>query len=134
MEADDPAQPVRALFAAFGRGDIPVAVQHLAEDVEWQVPGTDAVPYAGAWHGRDEVAEFFQRLGAAVEFEQFAVTEMLVSGDHVVVTGQELGRVRATGALFENEWAMVFTVRSGRIVGLRLYEDTEAVARAFRGA
>jgi ketosteroid isomerase-like protein len=28
---------------------------------------------------------------------------------------------------------MVFTVRSGRISALRLYEDTDAVARAFRG-
>jgi ketosteroid isomerase-like protein len=133
MEADDPVQPVRSLFAAFGRGDIPAAVECVAEDVEWWIPGSEEVPYAGAWHGPEGVADFFRRLGAAVEFEQLAVTEMLVSGDRVVVTGQELGRARATGALFENEWVMVFTVRSGRIAALRLYEDTEAVARAFRG-
>jgi ketosteroid isomerase-like protein len=40
--------------------------------------------------------------------------------------------VRATGKTFDNPWALVFTVRDGLITEFRGYEDTAAVASAFR--
>jgi ketosteroid isomerase-like protein len=39
--------------------------------------------------------------------------------------------VKSTGRAFDNDWAMVFTLREGKITGFRSYEDTGAVAAAF---
>ena len=41
--------------------------------------------------------------------------------------------MKATGRVAENDWAMVFTVRDGKITKFRNYSDTAAVASAHRG-
>ncbi len=123
---------VQNLFAAFGRGDIPGLLALVADDVVWFIPGPAEVPHAGERRGHEGVLQFFQTLGGAVEFEQFEVRELVAQGDKVVALGFERGRVRASGRTFDNPWALVFTVRDGRVAEFRGYEDTAAVAAAFR--
>jgi uncharacterized protein len=72
-------------------------------------------------------------LGESVEFEQFEPQEYIAQGDKVVVLGHERQRVKATGEVVEDDWAMVFTLRGGKITKFRNYEDTAAVAAAHRG-
>ncbi|HWS56798.1 MAG TPA: nuclear transport factor 2 family protein, partial [Pyrinomonadaceae bacterium] len=78
------------------------------------------------------VLDFFGKIGTNVEFEHLAPEEFIPAGDKVLVIGGERGRVRATGRDFENPWIMVFTLREGKISKFRSYEDTAAVAEAFR--
>jgi quinol monooxygenase YgiN len=59
-----------------------------------------------------------------VEIDQFAPTEFLAQGDRVVVLGALHARVTETGRSYENEWAMVWTLRDGKVAGLQIYEDT----------
>lgn len=133
MREEANTRTVQELFAAFGRGDLEAILERLAEDVEWLVPGSAAIPYAGERHGRAEVAQFFMERNATVALEQFAPKQFIAQGEHVVVLGEELGRVRANDRVFHSEWAMVFTLRAGRIERMQAFEDTEAVAKAFRG-
>ena len=51
-----------------------------------------------------------------------------------MVLGHERQRVKATGLTVENDFAMVFTIRDGKIARFRNYEDTAAVAAAHRKA
>lgn len=122
---------MQAIFEAFGRGDVPGVLAHLAEDVEWRAPGPAAVPYLGERSGHAGAAEFFTQLGTNVEFESFEPLAFVAEGDRVVALGRERGRVRATGKTFDNEWALVFTFSGGKVTRFRLYEDTAAVAAAF---
>jgi ketosteroid isomerase-like protein len=41
-------------------------------------------------------------------------------------------RVRATGRTFDNPRALVFALRGERVAEFRSYEDTAALAEAFR--
>ncbi len=133
MSERENTETVQRLFHAFGRGDVGVLMSLLSEDVLWFLPGpAELVPYAGERHGHAGASDFFQRLGAAVEFEQFEPREFVAQNDKVVALGFERGRVRATGKSFDNPWALVFTVRDGRITEFRGYEDTGAIAAAFR--
>jgi ketosteroid isomerase-like protein len=133
MSEQENVKVVREMFEAFRRGDLKGVLDQLTEDVEWRIGGPTEVTYAGIRHGRQKVAEFFKTLGEASEFEEFNPQEYIAQGDRVVVLGHERQRVRATGLVAENDWAMVFTLRDGKIAKFRNYEDTAAVATAHRG-
>ena len=133
MSEDGNVKVVQTLFEAFGRGDIPALLSSLSDDVSWQIFGTaSGVPYYGEHKGQAGVTDFFGKLGGNVEFERFEPREFLsVEGERVLVLGGERGRVKPTGRSFDQEWAMVFTLKGGKVTSFRCYEDTEAVAVAF---
>jgi len=131
MSEQENLRVVRNLFECFGRGDVPGLLGLLDEDVDWHIKGPDSVPYFGPRRGHEGALDFFGKLGASVEFESFAPEEFIPGGDKVVVIGGERGRVRATGKSFDNPWAMIFTLRDGKVTKFRSYEDTAAVAGAF---
>ena len=70
-------------------------------------------------------------IGGAGEFERFEPHECIAQGDRVVALGTERGRVRANGRMFDNDWALVFRVREGRVASFTSYEDTAALIKAF---
>ena len=133
MSEQDNLEAVRTVFDCFGRADVAGMLGVIAEDVVWRLEGADVVPYSGERRGHEGVVDFLQKLGGNVEFEHFEPQEFIAGGDKVVVTGTERGRVGSNGNTFVNDWAMVFTLRGGKVSGFRCYEDTGAVAAAFTG-
>jgi ketosteroid isomerase-like protein len=131
MSTEENKRVVENVFEKFGRGDVPGLLALINEDAEWAAPGPEVVPYFGERRGREGALEFFKRLGENVEFESFEPGDFIAEGDRVVVLGFERGRVRRTGKAFDNAWALVFTVRGGMVAGLRIYENTAAIAEAF---
>src|SRR5918998_5266448 len=125
---------VRRFYGAFGRGDIPAALDLLADDVEWTFRAPSVIPFAGTRRGREGVAEFFSLVGETLEFQQFEPREFVGQGDTVVVLGYERSLVKATGHRFEQEWAHVYTLRDGKIATGRFFEDTAAEVVAFSAA
>ena len=131
MSAEENKRVVQAIFEAFGRGDVPGVLSHLSEDVTWNVPGPEAVPYFGDRRGHAGATEFFVQLGTNVEFESFEPGVFVADDDRVVALGRERGKVRATGKTFDNDWALVFTFDGGKVTGFQIYENTSAIAEAF---
>jgi ketosteroid isomerase-like protein len=131
MSTEDNKRVVQTVFEKFGRGDVPGLLEMITEDAEWAAPGPRVVPYFGERRGPEGALEFFKQLGSAVEFESFEPGDFIAEGDRVVALGRERGRVRSTGKVFDNAWALVFTVRDGKVAGLRIYENTAAIAEAF---
>lgn len=132
MSEEDNRKVVNAVFEAFGSGNVPAMLSVIADDVNWTLTGPTSVSYYGERTGHEGVVEFLTQLGTNIEFEKFAPDEFIASGDKVVVTGSERGRVRGTGKMFDNSWVMIYTVRDGKVTNFRCYEDTAAVAEAFR--
>jgi ketosteroid isomerase-like protein len=112
MTEQENVQLIQELYAAFGRGDVPAILDQLTDDVVWYDPGPPEVPHAGSYSGREGVGRFFAK------------------GDRVVVLGSLHARVKETGRSYDNEWAMVWTLRDGKVAGWQIYEDT---AREFAG-
>ena len=125
---------VQKLYEAFGRGDLPAILSHLAEDVTWKYLGPAEIPFGGTRHGKEQVAQFFAAIAGSLEVQDFGVDRFIAQGDMVVALGHERMRVKTTGRTYETQWAHVFTVRDGKIVEFREYADTSAVAQAFRGS
>lgn len=130
---DQAVQVVQDVYAAFGQGDIAKVIGLLDENVDWYFNGrTSDIPFAGRWQGREQMMQFFQTVGETCEVLSFGPNEIIPMGEHVLSLGHERVRVRATGRVFESDWAHLFTVKEGTVVRLREFYDTAAVAEAFR--
>jgi uncharacterized protein len=123
---------VRQLYACFAQGDIPGALRLLTEDVEWHLAGPPAIlPWAGPRCGREQVGRFLAAFPETLEIQAFEPREFVARGDTVVMLGRERARVKPTERVCESEWAMVFSLRDGKIARLRQYHDTAAWVAAY---
>lgn len=131
MSEQENKKIVQAVFESFGRGDISALLANVADDVVWNAPGSSSVPHHGERRGHEGVKDFFHQLGSNITFESFELGELIAEGDKVVALGSERGRVNTTGKTFDNDWAIVYTVRDGKVTNFFLYENTSAIAEAF---
>ena len=122
---------IQRFYGAFGRGDIPAALDLLADDVEWIFRAPSVIPFAGTRRGREGVAQFFSLVEETLEFQQFEPREFVAQGDMVVVLGFERNLIKPTGRTFEQEWAHVYALRDGKIAKHRGFEDTAAYVAAL---
>lgn len=127
-------QAVRDAYAAFGRGDITSVLDTLTDDVEWDIPGTSDIPYAGVYRGIGGAADFFRALGEADEIQLFEPERFFASGDMVVALGRYAARVRKTGKVAQSAWVHTFTFRGDKVAKFREYADTAKYAQAYTAA
>jgi ketosteroid isomerase-like protein len=121
-------------YDAFGRGDINELLGLLDENIDWITPGPSDLPTAGHRHGRQEVAAFFQILNDIFQIELFTPRQFIAEGDRVVVTGDEVARIRSAGTTVEYVWAHVFELKDGRVVRFQEYGDMTRTVAAIRDA
>jgi ketosteroid isomerase-like protein len=133
MVRDDVAvAQVRGAYDDFGRGDIASLLNRLSDDIVWTSPGEGtAIPQAGRIQGKARVAQFFEGVGANLEFHDFNPSEYVVQGDTVVAIGTWDATVRGTGVRIKDGFAMVFRVRDGKIAEFREYSDSREYAAAL---
>jgi ketosteroid isomerase-like protein len=136
MSADRNTQVVKDAYAAFLRGDVASILDNVADDVEWEgVKGAEGVlPQAGVRRGRAAVAQFFQQVNDTVAFETFDPIEYVATGDTVVAIGRYSGKAKPTGRALGSDWAMVFTIRDGKVTRFREFTDSAMLVRAFAAA
>ena len=134
MEADN-TKVIQAAYAAFGRGDIPTLLGYMTDDVQWRpVLGTGRhVPFSGERRGKASVAEFFKTVAETEDFEQFEPREFVAQGNTVVAIGHYRAVTKATGKRFDADFAMVFTLRDGKVATFREFTDSAGINAAFGG-
>jgi ketosteroid isomerase-like protein len=96
-------ETVKAVYEAFGRGDIPAIMDVMADDIEWEYGMADnGVPWLRSRAGRDGTGQFFASL-AGVEFHTFEPRLLLEGGDMVVSLIDVSFTVKKTGVLVSEE-------------------------------
>ena len=125
-------QLIQNMYAAFAKGDIQTILNALTDDVDWQIVGPKEIPHAGPHRGRNQVAKFFEKVSTGSEIQQFEPGQYIAQGDTVVALGYYRGKANATGRPYESEWAMVFTLRNGKVSRFREYSDTAALVAAYK--
>ena len=134
MNESENIQVLQDLYAAFGRGDMPGILNLLDENVDWYFNGRSSdIPFAGRWQGHAKIVDFFSTVAQTCEVLEFGPNEIIPMGEHILSLGHERVRAKTTKRVFESDWAHIFTVRDGKIVKLREYYDTAAMAEAFIG-
>lgn len=123
---------VKQCYDDFIRGDIQRVLSHFAQDVDWELPAVESIPFSGKRHGIDQVAEFFRQMNELQEFREFRPSEFIAQGDRVVVLGHYRVAVKATGAEFESDWSHVFRVAGGKFATFREFTDSHKAAKAYQ--
>jgi ketosteroid isomerase-like protein len=123
---------VQEVYANFSKGNIAGIEAVLAEDIRFIHAGAPDVPYGKARSGKVQAMTFFKDLADAVEVAQFEPKNYVEQGDTVVVFGHWGGRAKKTGKSFQTDWAMIWTFSGGKVQFYQAFEDTNAVAKAFR--
>lgn len=126
---------VKKMFKEVEQGNLPAALNMLAEDVYWQSPVTRTGSKYLTWYkprySREEVGDFFIELSNKVETERFQISDVIAQGNKVVVEGKNKGTVKSTGRAYEHDWIMIFELRDGRIIKNQHYYDTMDLVQCF---
>lgn len=115
---------VQRNYQAVVEGDISTRMGLVTDDLDLTFLGSEKIPWAGSWRGKDGLGHFLGRIADALEFQVFSPDEFIAAGNDVVVLGHERCRVRATGKVVDASCAHVRTVRDGLICRHREYSDT----------
>ncbi len=134
MNEQENTKLAQQVYENFKTGDIKALLKLLSEDIEWQLPEIENVPFGGKRRGHEEMGEFFASLVDTQEVQHFDPREFIAQGDKVVALGHYAWRVKSTGRAFGGDFAHVFTVRDGKVIRFHEYMDTAAVAAAHRKA
>ncbi|MFC0136266.1 ketosteroid isomerase [Massilia eurypsychrophila] len=102
------------------------------DDIEWIANDSDDIPFAGSFHGKDQVAQFFSKLEQAQDVIKFEPQDFIAEGDKVVATGISSWHVKSTGLTYDSPWTHIFTVRDGKVARLQQYNHTAAAEAAYR--
>lgn len=135
MATDTPTS--RAVAEQFverlGKQDQDGIQELFAADIDWHVPGSDALPWTGRRTRREEVAPYFTTLWPHFVHGRSKVVleRMMVDGGDVMLLGIFRHTITANGKEFTTPSAMHLVVEDGRIVRMHLYEDTLTIDQAF---
>ena len=108
---------------------------YLDEHVDWQSPATGTTVKEISWskprHGKSEVSAFFNEVRSKLALDEMSYTTLIADGDRVVAEGTMRGNAISTGCFFRADFAMVLTLRDGKIAHLRNYYDSAEIAAAL---
>ncbi len=127
-------QKVQSIYAAFATGDIPYILNILAEDIDWTLYGPPTIPFAGHYHGRDNMARFFTLVGENAEVEHYEPREIEEAGNLVVVQGWQRVKARSTSKVWETNFVHIYTFENGQLVKVREYYNTAPMVEAFQAS
>ena len=121
MAGEDNLETAKQAYAAFSNGDAEGAMENMADDVEWIVPGNSEI--SGTLHGKEEVGEFWGKLAE----KNFSTSPQywFADDERVVV----LTRISLDGE--EADQADVATYRDGKLVKFQTAGDTALLERIF---
>ena len=125
---------VQQAYANFKNADIDGLLSLFSEEITWELPEMEGVPFGGKREGLGPVMEFFAQIGMSQEPLRFEPNEFIAEADKVVALGSYDWRVRATSRDFTSNFVHVFTITGGKISGFREFLDTAACIAAYQKA
>jgi ketosteroid isomerase-like protein len=123
---------LKQAYEAYEKGDIPRLLGLCAQDIEWELPEVEGIPFTGKRRGLGQVSDFFRVMAECQEPREFKPERFIGQDDQVVVLGHGSFIVKATGAEFSGDWCHVFRVAGGKIASFKEYDDTHKAAQAYQ--
>lgn len=119
---------VRAIYEAFGTGDVPRIIELMADDVRWEHWDDNSAQQAGVpsmqpRNGKAGVGEFFA-VSASMGITDFKVMNMMEGGNQVAVSFVIESNVPGGGHYRDDEIHLWTFDDDGKVTALRHYLDT----------
>lgn len=121
------------LLECIDRHDLAGINDLFADDIDWFVPGSSALPWTGRRTRGSQASDFFAVMWPHyVPGRSSATVDDIVSDDeNVIVLGSFSHVIESNGNAFATPVALHLKVAGGKIVRLQLYEDTLLISQAF---
>jgi uncharacterized protein len=125
MNTEDNKAVAFRFFERFTANDISGALETMAEDATWWIPGKkDRSPSAGLYP-KDKIGRLFGRMiGALKNGLEMKVISCIAEGDSVALEVVSSGDLK-NGREYRQEYHMLLRFRDGKIVSVREYLDTQ---------
>jgi len=123
MGTEQNRKAVQLTYEAFGRCEMDVVFDALADDVVWTNYSWEESPIRGVFYGKTGVQHFFGALDSHVDIQKLDVTDIIAAEDKVVVLLDYQSTVKATGKGTAGTLVHVMTVTEGKIATWDGYED-----------
>jgi ketosteroid isomerase-like protein len=120
---------VRVALEAFNVAGLDEVEDRLHPDFETTTPSSLAVE-PDTYRGPEGVRRWMDAWGDTMDEIRFEVDELVDAGDQVVAICRLVARSRTTRLEFEQDVAMVWTLRDGRAARLDPYATREEALRA----
>jgi uncharacterized protein len=119
---------VRRSLRAFEHEGFEGALSYFHPRIEWTT--TDAFLDAATYRGHQGVLRYYGAIASEFDDLRIEPRELIEAGEQVVVSVRISGRGKASGAPVELSLTEVCSLRDGKIVRIRNYEDRAAALRA----
>jgi ketosteroid isomerase-like protein len=130
--SSDNVEALRRLYAEWEEGNL-WALRDIADpDIEWEWSEGLAAISGGPriYHGLDEIGAATAEFLKAWRFYWMTAEEFVDAGDKVVVLMQAHARAAGAERVLEQRFAGVWTMRDGRALRVRYYEDRDEALEA----
>lgn len=129
-EEQQSKQVVEDFIEVFSKGDVEGILDALTDDATWWIMGS--IEGISGTQDKKLFGQMFAQLsqlirGGAVKMTPQAWT---VQGDRVAVECESYAEL-TDGRIYNNKYHFLFTVRDGKISGVREYSDTEHLRATF---
>ncbi len=123
-------QRVRALYDAFGRGEIPTVLAAFDPEIVWMEAESTPVGDLNPYKGPQAVAQgVFSRIGQDWDNFRVNVEQIIDGGDKVAAIGRYAATNKKTGLPLNAQFVHVWWFRNGKVVRFQQYTDTAQFAR-----
>lgn len=117
---------VKALYDAFGRGDVPAVLGAFDPEIQWKEAENFLYADGNPYVGPQAVAEgVFQRIVSDVDNFSVLPERFADGGDTVVAEGRYRGTMKTTGTPVDAQFAHVWQLRDDKVVRFQQYTDTK---------
>lgn len=130
--ASKEVEVVNKMLQAFGSGNMEELKKTLSDNTSWNYPGSEIIPYAGTYTGKEGAVKFISNIISNVDILDFKVKEIVSQGKTVVVLGFEKQKIKKNSKIIEQDWVQVYTVENGLITRMDEYANTAAAEKLFK--
>ena len=128
------ARKTRGMFERLNDADASAFIAGVHDDVVFTYPGKHAL--GGTMHGREAIAEWFQRFFRFFPGIKWTIKDIVVEGKPwgktVVSAEWAVHCVLENGHVFDNEGLHVIELRGTKASAVRVYLDTQRSAAALK--
>jgi uncharacterized protein len=123
MSESENIQLLRDLYGAFHTRNVDRILEIFDEDMEWNAPVAEGIPWGGTYRGHEGVMTFFKRLMGMID-ASVDPDEYVDGGEYIAAVGYSGGTVRGgSGEEFRVPAVHIWQFRDGKIVKGRAIFD-----------
>jgi len=120
---------VRQYFPAYDRSGLDGLTEFWHPDINWRA-AEGALDDVGLMEGPDALRDYLRQWEETFENGRMEAEELIDAGDQVVALVRGIGRMKDSDAEIDLRYAIVFTIRDGKIATGREYFTREEAFKA----